>query len=148
VRGRIAEFLDPNETSTAIHFQLWRTAAGYANESPIFGGGPYSFVERSRNMIDFADEPAHSFFFEAAADTGWLGAAYTTLLTLAILRYGWRRLRAAPVMEFALWTGLAATVAMNPTMNGFREDMWWVWGGLTIAVASTHAVAPARPDAP
>jgi O-antigen ligase len=133
VRGRLAEFSDPTEASTAIHFQLWETAIGFANEKPVFGGGPYSFVERTRRS-DESDQPAHNFVLEAAADTGWVGAAYTLAFVLALLRFGWTRLRGAPPIAFALWTGLLGAVLMNLTMNGFREDMWWVWAALVVAV--------------
>lgn len=140
VRGRLAEFGDPNEESTAIHFQLWQTAIGFANAQPVFGGGPYSFVDRTR-VPGQTDQPPHDFVFEAASDTGWVGAGIIVALVLGMLGYGWKRLRAAPPIAFALWVGLLGAVLMNLTMNGYREDMWWVWAGLMMAVAGTFAVA-------
>lgn len=135
VSARFAEFSDPGEDSTSVHLGLWGTAIDYANGSPLFGSGPNSFVERTAKG---AEEPAHNFVLEAAADTGWVGAGLVVGVVAGVLVWSFCRLADAPPLVFSAWTGLLGAVLMNLTMNGFREDMWWVWMGLTVSLAAAR----------
>lgn len=136
VSARVQDFSDPDEGSTKSHIKLWTRAIEYANAQPVFGGGPYSYSQRSINRETGEALPVHNFVLEAAAETGWVGAALTVAFVLALLVWGWRRLSTGPPERFALWAGLLVTVLMALTMNGYREDALWAWGGLMVAVAA------------
>lgn len=135
VSARVQDFTNPEEGSTLSHIKLWSTAIGFANAQPIFGGGPYSFADRTRDPVTGDDTPVHNFVLEAAAETGWPGAAFTLTFVIALLVWGWRKLRYAPPLQFAFWCGTLASVLMALTMNGFREDTLWVWAGFMVGAA-------------
>lgn len=132
VSARLSDF--STESSTLGHIDLWVRAFGAANAAPVFGNGPGSFAAT-------AGDPAHNYILAAAADTGWPGAAIVVALTGRLLAWTWRVLRPAPVIEFSVWVALLVATAMNLTMNGFTEEMWWIWGGLAAGLAMRRAVA-------
>jgi O-antigen ligase len=126
ISARLTDFA--TESSTVGHFELWNTAIGMANANPLFGTGPGSFGKITGDL-------AHNFVLSAAAETGWIGAALVLALSVRLLAWGWKNLAEAPVVQFSVWLALAVSVAMNMTMNGFIEEMWWIWAGLMVALA-------------
>ena len=52
------------------------------------------------------------------------------------------------LLGLAVWTALGGALALAPPMTGWLEALWWLWGGLVLAVFFVDAILGWRAAAP
>ncbi|MDB3935097.1 O-antigen ligase family protein [Granulosicoccus sp.] len=142
---------NPEKESSRVHF--WMAAVDLAKDYP-FGAGADGFQAMSRIYIppehfngDGERRAVHSTWFQALAETGWLGLLTMILLTLSCFRSGRRARRYALDTENheMFWTTVAVEGAFISFLitatfiNRYHaEILYW----LILYLACLHALVP------
>ena len=154
---RIATLGTWQEYSLKSRWLILRTAANMIRSHPFIGVGLGAFEKvfdnyRPKGFFQ-SRQAAHNTFARLWAETGILGFGAIALLTLRIIRYlihrfstaqdkYWRRVLAG---LFAGWLG---SLLMSLTLDQFQLVYFWIYLGLTVAVAEIARGEPSGANYP
>ena len=154
---RISTLATWQEYSLKSRWLILQTAANMIRRHPFIGVGLGAFEKVFDNYrpegFFQSWQVAHNTFARLWAETGILGFGAIALLTLRIIRYlihrfstaqdkYWRRVLAG---LFAGWLG---SVLMSLTLDQFQLVYFWIYLGLTVAVAEIARGEPSGANHP
>ena len=139
--------------SLGIRAQFLRTSARMIASAPLVGVGIGRYHERSAEFMPatlrevYPHENAHNYFAQQFAELGIAGGAAFVWLIVALLRQGWRTVRAGPgdAAAAGLFAGGAAyiltCVTGHPLLVPEAALPFWIAAGAMAAAAPAAAGA-------
>jgi O-antigen ligase len=137
--------------SLGIRAQFLQTSARMIASSPVIGVGIGRYHERSAEFMPAAlrevypHENAHNYFAQQFAELGIAGGAAFVWLVIALLRQGWRTVRASPgdAAAAGLFAGAAAYIVTcvtgHPLLVPEAALPFWIAAGAMAAAAPAAA---------
>jgi len=133
----------------AVRLKTWRGALSFVDEErPLLGAGPrnFNYIDKQRYGINRAMNHAHSLYFSALAEMGWLGAGALLLWLGSIVVVGGRSRRSLTTpWGRVVWMG-AMGCFITITLSGVMTTTLHTEGAMAFsAVIGLLLAAPHLP---